>query len=97
MVHYVSYGSYAKPDEPHVYERGLCRAAVITEVNPDDIDGVKLCVMSPVGLIFTPAFLTHDEGHRTPLTGKAPGTWHWAEPAPKRFPDEEPAAPEATV
>ena len=61
-VHYTSYGT---PGGEFGKE---CRAAVVTELQGDDIVG--LCVMNPTGLFF------HDAAYSDAHKG---GTWHWPE------------------
>lgn len=59
-VHYVSYGT------PGGEFPSVCRAAIVTEVNPDGT--VSLCVFNPTGLFFNTG-LRFDPA-------RAPGTWH---------------------
>jgi hypothetical protein len=72
MVHYVAYGTPGGE-----FPAGVCRAAVITEVDEPDrpgIDGpsaVGICVLNPTGLFFN-RHIPYD-------LHKAPGTWHWPE------------------
>ena len=71
MVHYVAYGTPGGE-----FPAGVCRAAVITEVerppeHSNDPEAVALCVMNPTGLFFN-RFVPYDEGHK-------PGSWHWPE------------------
>ena len=75
-VHYVAYGTPGGE-----FPAGVCRAAVITEVDnraglgDDDPPGtyVSLCVLNPSGLFFN-RHIPYDGGS-PPL----PGTWHWPE------------------
>ena len=64
IVHYVAYGT---PGEE--YPSGVCRAAVVTEINTL---GTGLCVLNPSGQFFNQAVVEDQE------TKKA-GTWHWPE------------------
>ena len=80
IVHYVAYGTPGGE-----FPAGICRAAVITEVDVLDsgrviqvaTDGtqvdVGLCVLNPSGAFFTGG-VRYDEAN-------APGTWHWPERA----------------
>lgn len=61
IVHYVSYGSAGGK-----YARE-CRAAIVTEINPNDIG---LAVLNPTGLFFDRQIRQSEQEH----TG---GTWHW--------------------
>ena len=60
IVHYVSYGT------PGGEYPSVCRAAIITQVDPDS---VSLCVLSPDGMFFN--------HHVRYDVDAAPGTWHW--------------------
>lgn len=70
IVHYTSYGT---PGGEYGHE---CRAAIVTEVEPDPFseDGylLGLCVLNPTGMFFNRG-VVQDEEH------KAGGTWHWPE------------------
>ena len=46
IVHYVSFGT---PGGEYTKE---CRAAIVTEVEPDDVELVGLCAINPTGLFF---------------------------------------------
>lgn len=71
VVHYVARGS-ADGRFPSV-----CRAADITEVEPDTADNlVGLMVKNPTGLFFHPLA---DSGVAQDETEKRGGTWHWPE------------------
>ena len=61
LVHYVSYGS-----ADGRYE-STCRAAFVTEVNPNDLG---IAVLNPTGLFFD----RQVRGSEEEYTG---GTWHW--------------------
>lgn len=73
-VHYVAYGTPGGE-----FPSGVCRAAIITEV--DDVtdedsccfgkDSVGLCVLNPSGFFFN-RHVHYD-------ADKKPGTWHWPE------------------
>lgn len=66
-VHYVAYGTPGGE-----FPSGVCRAATVTEVDPDGAkDDVGVCVMNPTGLFFNRG-IKHDES-------RTPGTWHWPE------------------
>lgn len=69
IVHYVARGS-----ADGIYP-SVCRAALITEVGPDQNTGhegyVGVAVLNPTGLFFHDAC---DYGE-----SKEPGTWHWPE------------------
>lgn len=74
IVHYVAYGTPGGE-----FPAGICRAAIITEVDNRPALGehdppgtfVGLCVLNPTGQFFNRA-VPYDEG-------KAAGTWHWPE------------------
>lgn len=70
VVHYVAYGTPGGE-----FPAGVCRAAVITEVNDPDSatpsGAVGLCVLNPTGLFF-------NRGIQYSAESK-PGTWHWPE------------------
>lgn len=63
IVHYVAYGTPGGE-----YPAGICRAAVITEVEPL---GAGLCVLNPTGQFFNRGVIYSET--------KAPGSWHWPE------------------
>jgi hypothetical protein len=64
IVHYVSYGT------PGGEYTSQCRAAVVTEVNPDG--AVGLAVLNPTGMFF-------NQGVMADFTENQGGTWHWPE------------------
>jgi hypothetical protein len=77
IVHYVAYGTPGGE-----FPAGVCRAAIVTEVDPPqgnpnepDVDLVRdnigIMVANPSGLFFNRG-IRHDES-------KKPGTWHWPE------------------
>lgn len=66
IVHYVSFGT------PGGEYRSVCRAAMVTEVDPPSLDdAVSVIVFNPTGLFFND--VERDE------TTKRPGTWHLPE------------------
>jgi hypothetical protein len=74
VVHYVSFGT------PKGEFSSQCRAATVTEV--DALGNVGLAVLIPTGLFFHP--IGHEDGPvRHDEDGKAGGTWHWPEGAPR--------------
>lgn len=78
IVHYVSYGT------PGGEYTSQCRAADITEVDPDDPALVGLCVKNPTGLFFhslAAGGCRYDSGNPTPVDPAVygGGTWHWPE------------------
>lgn len=79
IVHYVAYGTPGGE-----FPAGVCRAAVVTEIeNPSSWSGdhvvtlphgsphVGVCVLNPSGLFFNRE-IPYDEA-------KKPGSWHWPE------------------
>jgi hypothetical protein len=85
FVHYVSHGTPVRPDGTQAF-RSLCRAAVVTELDPDSEHRVGLCVLNPTGLFFHPltvggseaASVRGDSG-----AGMIPGSWHWISDCPE--------------
>lgn len=80
-VHYVSHGTPVRSDGTQEYP-SVCRAATVTEVDPDQPERVGLEVHNPTGLFFHPLAAggcMQDE----PEAGRRPrgGTWHWPERA----------------
>ncbi|PSK58006.1 hypothetical protein B0E38_01851 [Streptomyces sp. 111WW2] len=78
-VHYVSHGTPVREDGSRAYT-SVCRAATVTEVDPQDSDRVGLAVHNPGGTFFHPLAAggcTHAavDGEQPP----AGGTWHWPE------------------
>lgn len=69
-VHYVARGS-ADGEFPSV-----CRAAKVTEVNPDDPTHVGLFVMNPTGTFH---YSLQVGGCHLDEDEKRGGTWHWPE------------------
>lgn len=75
-MHYVGHGTPIREDGTQRYT-SACRAAVVTEAEPDPFsaDGdyvVGLAVLNPTGTFFNQG-VTQDE------EGKTGGTWHWPE------------------
>lgn len=71
IVHYVSYGT------PGGEYPSVCRAAVVTDVEPGnsaarDPERLSLCVLNPEGMFFN-RHVRQSEDH------KVGGTWHWPE------------------
>lgn len=52
-VHYVAHGTPVRADGSQAFA-STCRAAKVTEVDPDDPDRVGLVVFNPSGLFFHP-------------------------------------------
>ena len=73
IVHYVAYGTPGGE-----FPAGVCRAAVITEVDDDGVVG--LCVTNPTGLFFNRG-VRYDFPNpgELPMRNVEPGTWHWPE------------------
>jgi hypothetical protein len=71
-VHYTSYGT------PGGEYPSVCRAAVVTAVDPNEPRYVDLCVLNPEGLFFNRHVRMADDM----ISGG--GTWHW----PERVEDE---------
>jgi hypothetical protein len=76
MVHYVSYGT---PGGEYASE---CRAAIVTEVDPQHDGGVGLCVLNPTGQFFNRGveYAEGDGGSNSNMCDgdRHPGgTWHW--------------------
>lgn len=70
QVHYVAYGT------PGGEFPRACRAADVTEVDPDDPNRVGLMVKNPTGLFFHSLAAG---GCRLDEDTKPGGTWHWPE------------------
>jgi len=71
IVHYVAYGTPGGE-----FPAGVCRAAIITELNPAGemvlkSGSIKLAIVNPTGLFFSD-WLTYSDQNK-------PGTWHWPE------------------
>lgn len=69
VVHYVAYGTPGGE-----FPAGVCRAAVVTEVDqvdPEPMLRASLCVLNPTGQFFN---------RWVPYSAEPkPGTWHWPE------------------
>lgn len=72
IVHYVSHGTPIRPDGSQAFP-GVCRSAVITEV--DGTDTVGLCAINPTGFFF---HSIADGGSKHSANHEG-GTWHWPE------------------
>lgn len=76
VMHYVSHGPPLRSDGSQAFPP-TCRAATVTEVDPDDTGRVGLSVTNPTGLFFHPLDAggsVHDESG-----ARLGGTWHWPE------------------
>lgn len=89
IVHYVSHGTPPRADGTQAF-RSECRAAVVTEVDPDDSGRVGLAVLNPTGQFFhslAAGGCRHhggDPDHVDATPGRPTyvgGTWHWPERA----------------
>jgi hypothetical protein len=71
VVHYVAYGTPGGE-----FPAGICRAAIVTEVealgNGPVQHHVGVCVLNPTGQFF-------NRGLKQDEDAKAAGTWHWPE------------------
>lgn len=84
IVHYVSHGSPVRSDGTQAYT-SKCRAAIVTEVNPEEPYQVGLCVLNPTGQFFHPlseggSFLFQFLDESTcalPPGDRVAGSWHW--------------------
>lgn len=72
IVHYVSYGT------PGGEYPSVCRAAIVTEIEPGEWLAVGLAVLNPTGMFFDRGvpYEHPDNGPRGLPRG---GTWHWPE------------------
>lgn len=68
VVHYVAYGTPGGE-----FPAGVCRAAIVTELDATSQSIVGVCVLNPSGLFFNRGILFDPD--------KKPGTWHWPERA----------------
>jgi hypothetical protein len=68
IVHYVAYGTPGGE-----FPAGVCRAAIVTELDKTSASIIGICVTNPTGLFFNHGILYDPD--------KKPGTWHW----PERF------------
>lgn len=79
IVHYVSYGT------PAGEYSSQCRAADITEVDPNDPAVVGLMVKNPTGVFFHPLIAggcrlhEGEVGNDDPSRSYPGGSWHWPE------------------
>lgn len=76
VAHYVSHGTPIRPDGTQAFP-ARCRAAIITEVDPDDSRRVGLMVVNPTGVFFhslADGGCQYDNGG-TDREWKG-GTWH---------------------
>jgi hypothetical protein len=75
-VYYVSHGTPLRSDGSQAFPP-KCRAATVTEVDPDDPNRVGLSVQNPTGQFFHPlsagGCVLDDSG------AHAAGSWHWPE------------------
>jgi len=72
IVHYVSHGTPFNADGSQRYP-STCRAAVVTEVVPDEKDVfVHLAVLNPTGMFFNGPCIQDEDNHHG-------GSWHWPE------------------
>ena len=84
IVHYVSHGTPVREDGTQAFP-ARCRAAIVTEVDPQDPDRVGLAVLNPTGQFFHPLTAggcQYDEWDgANALEGAQPqgGSWHWPE------------------
>lgn len=82
-VHYVSHGTPVRADGSQAFS-SQCRAAIVTEVEPEirggrttiDVERIGLCVLNPTGLFFH-SIADGGSVHREET--KAGGSWHWPE------------------
>ncbi|MFD9422319.1 MULTISPECIES: hypothetical protein [unclassified Streptomyces] len=74
-VHYVSHGTPVRSDGSQEFPPS-CRAAIVTEIDPEDPGRVGLAVLNPTGQFFHPlsagGCVRADEG-------RVGGSWHWPE------------------
>ncbi|MEU5834454.1 hypothetical protein ABZ820_12390 [Streptomyces diacarni] len=75
-VHYVSHGTPPRGDGSQAFPPA-CRAAVVTETDPDDPGRVGLAVLNPTGQFFHP-LAAGGSVHAEADTGLG-GSWHWPE------------------
>ena len=77
VAHYVSHGTPIRPDGTQAFPP-RCRAAIITEVDPDNPSRVGLMVANPTGLFFhslADGGCRYDSGGDM-LQQWQGGTWH---------------------
>jgi hypothetical protein len=75
IVHYLSHGTPVRPDGSQAFPP-QCRAAIVTEVDPDDPDRVGLQVLNPTGNFMHPLAAGGSSRDEDQEQG---GTWHWPE------------------
>lgn len=76
VVHYVSFGTPVREDGTQAFPR-KCRAAIVTEVIPEDNRQVGLMVANPTGFFFHP--LADGGCYYDDSADAEGGTWHWLE------------------
>ncbi|MFE8962171.1 hypothetical protein [Streptomyces iakyrus] len=67
VIHYVSHGTPLREDGSQAFPPA-CRAAIVTEVDPQDPNRVGLAVLNPTGQFFHPLAAggcSYDEGAET--------------------------------
>lgn len=78
VVHYLSHGTPIREDGSQAFETA-CRAATVTEVDPENPDRIGIAVINPTGMFFHPlaagGCLYRDSG----TDADSGGTWHWPE------------------
>jgi hypothetical protein len=85
IVHYISQGSPVLPDGTQKYE-STCRAAIVTEADPDNPERIGLQVSNPTGLFFHSLadggclYSDGDGPNATNPGSPQGGTWHWPDP-----------------
>ncbi|MFG2404290.1 hypothetical protein ACGFR8_08100 [Streptomyces brevispora] len=77
-VHYVSLGTPVRPDGSQQFP-AVCRAAIVTEVDPAEQGRVGLVVLNPSGQFFHPLSAGGCEHVAVGEQRAAGGTWHWPE------------------
>lgn len=76
----MSLGSPVREDGTQAFPPA-CRAAIVTEVDPQDPDRVGLCVLNPTGQFFHPLAAGGSVYHDETDPGDPSGTWHYPERA----------------
>lgn len=76
IVHYVSHGTPLREDGTQAFAPA-CRAATVTEVDPEDPTRIGVAVLNPGGLFFHP--LSAGGTLHAPADARAGGSWHWPE------------------
>ncbi|THA54221.1 hypothetical protein [Streptomyces sp. A1136] len=77
IVHYVSHGTPLRSDGSQAFPPA-CRAAVVTEVDADNLGRVGLAVLNPTGTFFHPLA---GGGSVVSEGARLGGSWHWPERA----------------